>query len=237
MSYFVFRGISSEDLGLIITKPIVRPNWAKATTEVERPGASSNLIIEGNNYSSSELIVSAVIADTSPEKVHNIYSALQGYGILTLSSAPQEYMNAICKPLVPETVALSMAELHISFTVMPFAYAVTPTTTTISSTEQTIVNAGTIYSEPLFTFTLSGSGTVSIFVNDAEFKINITENLANVQIFVDCEAQVAYYISNGEKIAITELTQGNFPLLHTGNNYVSCSSGVSMTLNVKERWL
>ena len=236
MSYFVFRGISSEDLGLIITKPIVRPNWAKATTEVERPGASSNLIIEGNNYSSSELVVSAVISDTSPEKVHDIYSALQGYGILTLSSAPQEYMNAICKPLVPEAVALSMAELHIAFTVMPFAYAVNPTTTAITTTEQTILNAGTVYSEPLFT--LSGSGTVSIFVNDAEFKINLTNELADTEIYIDCEAQVAYYISNGEKIAITELTQGDFPLLHTGSNYVSCSGGiVSMTLNVKERWL
>ena len=236
MSYFVFRGISSEDLGLIITKPIVRPNWAKATTEVERPGASSNLIIEGNNYSSSELVVSAVISDTSPEKVHDIYSALQGYGVLTLSSAPQEYMNAICKPLVPETVALSMAELHISFTVMPFAYAVNPTTTAITAAEQTIVNTGTVYSEPLIVF--SGAGTISLFVNDEEFKINLPPELTNKEIFIDCEAQVAYYEDGDTKITVTELTQGDFPLLHTGNNYVSCSGGVvSMTLNVKERWL
>lgn len=236
MSYFVFRGISSEDLGLIITKPIVRPNWAKATTEVERPGASSNLIIEGNNYSSSELIVSAVIADTSPEKVHNIYSALQGYGILALSSAPQEYMNAICKPLVPETVALSMAELHISFTVMPFAYAVNPTIETITSTEKSIENSGTVYSEPLFT--LTGSGNISIFVNDAEFKIALTNELADTEIYIDCEAQVAYYVSNGQNITVTQLTSGDFPLLHTGENIVRCSGTVnSMHINLKERWL
>ena len=236
MSSFIFKGISSEDLGLIITKPIVRPNWAKATIEVERPGASSNLIVEGNNYSSSELVVSAVISDTSPEKVHDIYSALQGYGILTLSSAPQEYMNAICKPLVPEAVALSMAELHIAFTVMPFAYAVNPTTTAITTTEQTIVNAGTVYSEPLFTF--SGIGTVSIFVNDTEFKIALTNELADTEIYIDCEAQVAYYVSNGQNITVTQLTSGDFPLLHTGENIVRCSGTVnSMHINLKERWL
>lgn len=235
MSYFVFRGISSEDLGLIITKPIVRPNWAKATTEVERPGASSNLIIEGNNYSSEELVVSAVISDTSPEKIHDIYSALQGYGILTLSSSQQEYMNAICKPLVPEAVALSMAELHIAFTVMPFAYAVNPTTTAIT-TEQTIVNAGTVYSEPLIVF--SGAGTISLFVNDEEFKINLPPELTNKEIFIDCEAQVAYYEDGDTKITVTELTEGDFPLLHTAENIVNYSGTVnSMQINVKERWL
>lgn len=236
MSYFVFRGISSEDLGLIITKPIVRPNWAKATTEVERPGASSNLIIEGNNYSSSELTVSAVISDANAQKVHDIYSALQGFGNLVISTASGEYMRAYCKPLVPEAVALLMAEIHIVFTVLPFAYAVNPTLETITSTEKSIENSGTVYSEPLFT--LTGSGNISIFVNDAEFKIALTNELADTEIYIDCEAQVAYYVSNGQNITVTQLTSGDFPLLHTGENIVRCSGTVnSMHINLKERWL
>lgn len=236
MSSFIFKGISSEDLGLIITKPIVRPNWAKTTIEVERPGAGSNLIVEGNNYSSSELTVSAVISDASPEKIHEIYSALQGYGILTVSTAPTEYMRAYCKPIVPETVALLMAEVHIVFTVLPFAYAVSPTIQTISSGDNLVKNNGTVYSEPLII--LSGNGNISVFVNDEEFKIALTAELADTEIFIDCEAQVAYYIDNNCKIPITELTTGDFPLLHTGTNIVSYSGTVtSMEINVKERWL
>ena len=236
MSYFVFNGIRSADLGLIITKPIVRPNWTKATTEVERPGASSNIMIQGNNYNSSELTVSAVISDTNAQKVHDIYSALQGFGNLVISTASGEYMRAYCKPIVPETVALLMAEVHIVFTVLPFAYAVSPTIQTISAGDNLVKNNGTVYSEPLII--LSGNGNISVFVNDEEFKIALTNELADTEIYIDCEAQVAYYIDNNCKIPITELTTGDFPLLHTGTNIVSYSGTVtSMEINVKERWL
>ena len=110
MSSFIFNGYNSDDLGLMVTKPIVRPSWAAMYSELTASGG----------------------IDASPENIHKIFKALNGSGKLVISTAPDEYLDVILSPITPEPVALLAAEISISVTARPFAYAVTPAITDLT---------------------------------------------------------------------------------------------------------
>ena len=67
----------------------------------------------------------------------------------------------------------------------------------------------------------------------------LLEQAANgFTVVIDCDLEVVYYISGDQKIDITYKSKNNFPLLHTGDNYIKHNGAVSsMTVTVNERWL
>ena len=136
MSSFIFNGFSSKELGLIITKPVFRPSWAEEVDEITIPGKTQKLRIHTGVYGSQSFTIETAIPEATPENVRRIYQALCGSGRLVLSSNPSEYLNVDVEPLVPQAIALCMAELPISFTALPFAYAIEPTTVTIGSSAE-----------------------------------------------------------------------------------------------------
>ncbi len=238
MSYFFFEGTDSRELGLMITRPVVRPSWARDVSETERPGAASRLMQQSRSYMNAEFSIQTVIEDASPENVRRIFQTINGFGRLIISTAPDEYLNVYVQPLVPEAVALLMAELTINVTALPFAYAVSPTTADLTSASDyaEVENPGSIWSEPEIRF--KGSGDVTVTVNGADFILKLTSELAGKEIIIDCAAQVAYYLDGDSKRSINQLTYNDFPLLHTGKNYIKHSGSVSeMSINVRERWL
>ena len=239
MSYFIFGDFNSQESGIIVTKPVVRPTWGKEVSEYKLAGGHTNLMQQGSAYGNAPLTIFAAIPDTSPSAVRELYRAVSGFGRLWLSSSPEEYLNAYAAPLVPEPVALDMAEIPLNFTLLPFAHAVEPTVQDITSaTVNTAVeNAGTVFSEPEIRFTATGA-EVSIYTNNEQFRVVLPSQLQGVEVIVDCEAQVVYYVSGDDKIAVTQYTYGEFPLLHTGTNYIRHEGTVSAaSINVKERWL
>ena len=240
MSSFTFNGISSTDLGIIITSPPFRPSWTEEKEEIEVLGRPAKLRRATGVYANQDLRINAVISDCS--KIHDIYSALQGRGKLRLSTAPAEYLICDALSLVPEGVALEMAEIPLVFTCEPFAYAVDPTVIDISSATEyvKIDNAGTVKGRPIITFKPSGTSPVTITTNDDELIVKIPETVSNggYAITIDSEIMIAYYTdADGSKISCTEYTTGHFPLLHVGENYIKYSGEISeMNINMNERW-
>lgn len=86
MSYFTFNGYNSSD-DLIITQPVVRPSWSQEFNEVAT-GSVSKLIQFSRTYSNSPIEISAVIRNTSQERLRAVYNALRGFGKLSLSFIP-----------------------------------------------------------------------------------------------------------------------------------------------------
>lgn len=239
MSYFIFGQFNSQENGIIVTKPVVRPTWSKEVSEYKLAGGHTNLMQQGSAYENAQLTIFAAIPDTSPAAVRELYRAVSGFGRLWLSSAPEEYLNAYVAPLVPEPVALDMAEIPLNFTLLPFANAVEPTVQDITSAtvNTTVENTGTVFAEPEIRFTATGA-EVSIYTNNEQFRVVLPSQLQGVEVIVDCEAQVVYYVSGDDKIAVTQYTYGEFPLLHTGTNYIRHEGTVSAaSITVKERWL
>lgn len=236
MSWFTFNDYNSSD-DLIITQPIIRPSWAQEMNEIST-NKVSHIIQFSRSYSSSPLTVHAVIKNTSAESIRRLYSSLRGYGTLILSANPAEYINAVASVLQPKAVALFVAEIDIMFTLMPFAYAVSSTVKEIMSTNYTkIINNGTVFSAPEIRFTPTFAEDVIIDVNGGLFSVKVPENLIGKEIVVDCDIEETYYVEDGNKISINNLTYYNYPLLHTGANYVKISDNtVNPTVNVRERW-
>lgn len=238
MSSFIFNGYNSEELGLMVTKPIVRPSWAAVYSELTAAGGIRKVMQRMNTFDNASFSIETYLDDASPENIRKIYKALNGSGKLVISTAQDEYLDVILGPITPEPVALLAAEISISVTARPFAYAVSPTEVNLTgSIDYTAVNnTGTVFSAP--EFRLKGSGDVTITVNGADFIIKIPPELNSQEIIIDCDSQVAYYVDGDNKISITQLTYNNFPLLHEGMNYVKHSGNVTAaSINVKERYI
>lgn len=242
MSYFIFNGCNSNDLDIIITKPIVRPTWApevEFTPIAGRPRQSPRF---KSYYPNKSFTVSAVMADASPEKVQEIYNALRGYGVLSISTAPQELLNVYVDKCDPEGVALMMAEFPITFIAEPFAYAVNKKIVDITNTYLRVENEGTVFCDPIITFTPDSTTTEISCNGKAITVITPTEIVgagypADYSITLDCEGELAYYTRpGGDRVACTECTRGPFPRLHEADNYISHSGVRSAALEMRERW-
>lgn len=235
MSSFIFNGYNSSD-DLIITQPVVRPSWSQEFNEIAT-GSVSKLIQFSRTYSNSPIEISAVIKNTSQERLRILYNALRGFGKLIIGKYPDEYLNAVASVLQPVGVAMTMAEINISFTLLPFAYAVNSTTVSFSTDYTRVTNNGTVFSAPEIRFSPTSAGDVIIDVNGGTFVVKVPESLVNREITVDCDAEVTYYRENADKISINYLTYNDYPLLHTGDNYVRyIGNAENSVINVRERW-
>lgn len=244
MSSFIFNGINSNDLGLIITTPMIRPTWQPEREFTAIPGRPQQSSYEKQWYPNAELTAYAVITDASAEKLHDIYAALRGYGVLSISTAPDEILYAFVHLPVPEAKALLMAELPIVFECEPFAYAAQEKTVDITETNpyKRVDVEGTVFCDPMIEFVPSQAST-DINCNGKVIQVKTPQEIIGAgypdtySITLDCDAQLAYYTRpSGDKVACTELTKGPFPRLHVADNYIINSGVQSAEIRYRERW-
>ena len=244
MSSFTFNGVSSDTLGLIITQPIVRPTWAPEVEFTPIPGRPRQSPYMQTWYQNSDLPIEAVIADASPANVRSIYNALKGYGVLSISTSPQEILYAYAHLPVPEAKALLMAELPIVFECEPFANSVTESTVdfSVANPYKRVDIEGTVFCDPQITF-IPNAATTSVNVNGKVITVTTPTEIVNAgypntySITLDCEGELAYYTRpGGDKVACTELTSGPVPRLHTADNYITHSGCASAIMKYRERW-
>lgn len=228
MSTFYFGGKWSDELDLIVTRPMVRPTWAPETEFTPIIGRPRKNPYTKTYYENERMIVRAVMADASQEKVREIYSTLRGYGHFVISTSPYEYMNAYCKLPVPEAQALLMAELPIEFTCEPFAYSTIPSDRGINDAVNyvEVENRGTVFVDPVIwykpnkastTFDCNGK-TITVRTPQEIISANYADTY---KITIDCEGELVYYTKpNNENVGCTELSTGPFPRLGVGTNYI-----------------
>ncbi len=244
MSTFTFKGISSDDLGLIITTPMIRPTWAPETDFTPIPGRARQNPHTKEWYPNSELTAYAVITDTSAVELHSIYAALRGYGVLSISTAPTEILYAYAHLPVPEAKALLMAKLPIVFECEPFAYSASEKTVDFTTANPYIRvdNEGSVSCDPQITFTPNTAST-DINCNGKNITVTTPQEIIGAgypntySITLDCDGLLAYYTRpGGDKVACTQLTRGPFPRLHPADNYIAHSGVQAATISYRERW-
>ena len=244
MSSFTFKGVSSDTLGLIITRPMIRPTWQPETEFTPIIGRPRQNSFTKTWYPNSKLSVRAVIADASPANVRTIYDKLKGYGKLEISTSPDEFVNAYVRLPVPEAQALMVAELPIEFECEPFAYSNTASTVNISSATSylEIENNGTVFVDPTITYVANAASTAFLF-NSKTITVTTPAEIveasysSSYSITLDCDAQLAYYTKpDSSTVGCTQLTSGPFPRMHTGKNYISHSGIAAGQLTFRERW-
>lgn len=171
MSYFIFNGVDSRNLGLILPSTPFRPSWVESVDEITIPGRPEIIKNPSGTYQNQQMVINAVISDAS--KIRQIYSVLKGEGRLILSTKPDEYINCRVETLIPQGVALDMAELPITFDCYPFAYAIEPTEVEIGTDYTTVDNTSSVYSAPIIAIEIDQT-SAPILKGDVNFDGKIT---------------------------------------------------------------
>lgn len=242
MSSFTFNGVSSNTLGIIITKPIVRPTWLPETEFTPIPGRPRQIPYTKDWYPNISFTIQACMSDASPEKVQEVYDTLRGYGTLVISTAPNEQLNVYVEQLDPDCRALMMAEFPITFRAEPFAYATAPKSQSIMGDTVEVNNTGTAFVDPLITI-IASQATTTVTCNGVDMIVTTPTEIVSAgypstySISLDCEGELAYYTKpNGDKVACTQNTKGPFARLHTGKNYFTVQNVQAASLTMTERW-
>lgn len=238
MSYFLYNGIDSREFGILEGVPMPPANDEIVKT-VETTGHTSDAYYTTGRYDHKEIPVVLGIKDKS--KLRALYSWLTTTGSLMFSTELDKYYKVIKVEKTPERMSVRFGKVSITFTVEPFAYAISPTQINLTEATDymTVPNVGTMYSAPEIRFVPTAE-QVTINVNGKDFVVSgLAEQVSNQNtVIIDCDLEVVYYIQSNQKIDITYKSKYNFPLLHTGDNYIKHDGNISsMAINVKERWL
>lgn len=150
MSWFKFNGVSSDELGIIITRTPFRPTWGEEYDYETIPEKSKKHKYKNGVYGNMDFAIECVIGDMS--RYAEICGILSGEGILEVSTFPGKYIKCEAYPIEPTSVAMTMAEAKIAFDCEPFAYAIEKNTVDFTKGFTEIINSGTMYSEPTITF-------------------------------------------------------------------------------------
>lgn len=243
MSYFIFNGIDSRQFG--ITSKLALPPLPERTMKTtEIPGRYEPLNRLDIMRKNMQITLTVSMPDVT--KISEVNAWLQGKGDLILSDdLTKKYHAYVNMSIMPERISRRFGSIPVVFTVEPFRYSVTnefiitPVSmdgnTLTGST--TIINNGTIESEPLLYFSFAGK--LKVTVNNSSEPLVITtpgvytnEYIADTSggtskykykyeqrhIYVDVGARIAY--NSNDKSVVVNQTSGRYPILKPGENTV-----------------
>ena len=226
--YFIWNGVDCRTKGIHVSElpPITIPlERSKQTNVPSRPGSLTQL--EGDDvYDDMILTATCFIAD--PAQIPAIAAWLKGKGTVTFANRTGGHYIARIANQIPFEKVLR-GNPHCSFAVnfrcYPFWYQENVSDVTITTSGDTIINPGSVYSEPLIT--VYGSGNITLMVGTT-----IVE-LTNVSgsIVLDCALKEAY---KGTTL-MNDHMSGDFPVLKPGLNAVSWSGNVTRIV-IKPNW-
>lgn len=225
MGYISFRGIRSDDLGLMIEKMPSHKRAEVRHTEYEIPGRDGALhIIDG--YAAFDLQVIVFMHNAEAVLRQTVNAWADGTGDLYTSDDPSKCFRASVMREVVYTRrnygGKYFDSAKITFRCQPFMYETTPKVYTYTQSS-TIVNLGNMPSLPLITVT--GKGNCSFSIGGQ----SVTLTGVSSPVTLDCEAGYA----STEDGAVT--MQGSFPEIGLNDSAVEIGGGVTK-LEIKGNW-
>ena len=223
MSYFIFKDICSDDMGIIVENlpPIIRP--PKKYNIIE-PEGSSRISVETLGYKPYEKVIPLSFKDADLDMVMDW---LEGSGRLILSNEYDKYYDAFILNQIDYEKIIRYRKASITFLVQPYKHANGEEETLSTS----VINQGNKDCLPIMTIT--GSGQVIVNINGV---YTCTLRNVNEYITLDGEEEEAF---KGTLLQ-NRIMQGNFPVLVPGENTITFSGTGTVTevkTLVRSRWL
>ncbi|MEQ8154504.1 MAG: distal tail protein Dit [Clostridiaceae bacterium] len=233
MLSFTFGGKNSySDYGILIAKRPIIPSPKRRVTNVVVPGRSSSLKFDEGTYEDITMAVECSLKDDSlPNAIDEIkgwlYSA--GEGSLIFDFQPdRKYIAQVVNSIDFTQAYKYFSKFIIVFNCQPFKYSVSNNPVTLLS-PGSIVNTGSIYSEPVFNVT--GGGNITLTINSK----TVTLTAVTTNIILDSVQQNAY---NGAGDNLNSKVTGEFPILEVGSNSISWTGSItSVVITPNWRWL
>lgn len=225
--YFTFKGISSEQMGLVVNK---MPNYVKPKRRsevIEVQGKDGANIVE---YGFAPYTLKATVTLLDVSKLDEIISWLDGSGQLVVSDDPYKYRNVSVLEGIDYARLSDFKEASIEFYVYdPFRYVLKDIDRTFTSFPATIKNNGTYLSQPIIT--IAGSGAIGVTINGISFDYTFP---TSESVTIDCQNMDATYQGSLRN----QYMSGDFPVLDVGVNNISVTGNVtSITFEKYTRYL
>lgn len=234
MLSFNFCGKNSyTDFGIIISKRPSLPSPKRRVSYIDIPGRDSNLKYDEGTFEDITIAVECSIKGNNiAEKLDNIKAWLFGAGESDLIFSFQDdkkYKGQVVNAIDFKQVFKYTSVFPIIFNCRPFKYAVQNNIFTIIENGTSIINPGTLKSEPIIS--VYGLGNISLTVNETTINlVNITE-----KIVLDSVIQDAYNDSGDN---LNNKVSGDFSRLKTGLNKFTWTGNVSKIEVIPNwRWL
>lgn len=230
MSYVVFRGYSTEDLGVYIAKGGM-PSHKKAEqrhTEYEIPGREGAVHIT-DGYSPFDLKVVLQMVEDTPSARTAINAWADGTGDLYTSDNPSLVWKASVLKEVKYDRLVYNGKLYdtaaITFRCQPIMRERVPTVITLTKAD-TISNIGNVEAQPKIV--VKGSGECRFSIGGELITLD------NVTSDVTIDSEAGYVYTSSGAVSMT----GEFPVLGLGDTEVALYGGTtSLVITPNWGWL
>jgi len=219
MSWILYRGTSSGELGLVVVKLSSPPRAARRVQPYEIEGRHGALHVSDGAFKAVKLTATLQMLGTN--RTDQVSEWLDGSGDLVLSSEPDRcYKAAVYDAIDYTRIRLPGGDtydlLQVTFDCTPFRYLRNPLKTTITGTAvEKLVNPGNIEAAPKLILTGSGDGTLRIGGETLQF------SGLNGQLTIDCEAMMLFSDAPGVSMV------GDFPVLGRGVTEAQLGGGIT----------
>ena len=218
--WFTWKGHSCTEYGIhVVQQPeIIRP--AERATFTAVPGRSGTLTtIEGADvYDDFLLTVECTITDTL--QLNTILSWLRGSDKVTFANRQGGFYYARVVNQIPFEQVLRgklNQRFTLTFRCQPFFYMTGVANITVATSGTYITNPSAIFSEPVLNVTLTADAQITI--GASYFELSGQTGIVTIDTPL-METYKGYYSCNSSMT-------GDYPLLHSGQNIISWTGGVS----------
>ena len=230
---FKYKGISSADMGLIITQAPHITSPKRDEEFVGVPGRSGDVIVDNGRFENTTVSYDvAMLSDERPLELmaRKIKAWLQGetgYFKLTDTYDPNYYrMAAYSGNIDIEDKVRKIGITTLNFNCKPFKYRTDGENSIVLTASATIYNPEEWQSLPYIK--IVGTGAITLSVNNNSFYISSIDEY----IEIDSELQSAY---KGAVLQNSKINFATFPVLSEGTNNISWVGNVSKII-IKPRW-
>lgn len=227
--YFIYNGVDSRMMDIIVTAmpPTVRA--AKRLESITVPGRDGSLHETDGAYDNYTKTIECAIKDR--KKIDEIAAWLTGSGNIIFSSEPDKVYKVSIVNTIPITQMMkTFQKFQVNFDTYPFKYSVNAYGDAITLTKASnVLNKGTVYSRPIFK--IYGSGVVTLTVNGKDYPISSIDGY----ITINSEVEECY---KDDVNCNHALSADSFPVLSLGANSIRWTGNVSkIEITPNWRWL
>lgn len=226
-AYFIYNGINSKDMGVILKKlpPITKPK--KRIEIVQVPGRNGTLHIDENCYEPINISLECTLKKNI--NVRDITKWLIEFGTITFSDELDKYYNATITNSIPlERVFRLYREFIIQLELQPIAQSNQEYVYNCNNTNENTLKIDS--SAEMYPYIkLTGTGEVKLTINNKICTVTIDDEY----IELDSELQNAY---KGVKNKNDKMN-GEFPILIPGNNKIQITGNATMQIKYRKAYI
>lgn len=224
--YFIFKNISSLDMGMLVNElpPITKP--ARDINKVGIPGRDGFLTEDLDTYQGTVKPAECTLLDFT--MLDQVISWLDGSGEVIFSNQPdRKYQASIINQIPFTRFARKWRKFVVIFDCQPFARMIDNNIITLTA-PSAIYGAGTRESRPIIK--VYGTGAISLTINSKTIQLtNIVEHVTIDSELTDCYKNTVLMNNN---------MNGDFPTLQVGTNTISWTGTVTkIEITPNWRWL